>query len=304
MNADMAERELKLRRLLRLVETDSRPQGWVPPDAPPSVASFIARRTERIAEMKLGRAAMILVLEGGKELVQAGHSTLVGAGQAVTLAAGWRGTVVNEPASRSGVYRALYVDFPPDLIVRARRAHPDWPRAQLRSGHACAVATLTPTLVESVLHLCDALLPERLAPHLVEHRAMEILLILVDQGALPIAPIGRPEAVTDAVKALLRWRPSHRWTADEIGRSIGLSNATLRRRLGAEGTSLRDLLSSERMAHARQLIASEGATIAEAAHAAGYESRSRFSRRYKEVFGAPPSATRRRFERIGHETER
>ncbi len=294
----------KMERLRRLVAVDERPQALPPAGAPPSASAFVTRRTERIAETRFERAALVLVIEGAKELVQGGRTVRVEAGTAVTLAAGWRGTVVNEPALGSGFYRALYVDFPPALILSAHRAHPNWPAAGMSVSGRGGLVSLTPPLVASVLHLCEALAPERLAPHLVEHRAMEVLLVLVDQGALPIGPQGRAGPLAESVCALLRWRPAHRWTADEIGRELGLANATLRRRLAAEGTSFRTLLAAERMDHARTLMMYEGSTIAEAAHASGYGSRSRFSRRYKQVFGASPSSIRANNERNGHNRDR
>ena len=292
-----------MQRLRRLVRQDDRPLEAPALDAAPSISSFVARQRERIAETRFERAALVLVIEGAKELVQGTRTLRIDAGEALALAGGWRGTVVNEPDEASGLYRALYVDFPPELILRAHRAHPDRSLEREASVARTGRVTLTTPLVAAVLHLCEGLRDGSLPPHLVTHRATEVLLVLADQGALPLAPGRRNDATADAMRALIRWQPERRWTAAEFAREMGASPATLRRRLAAEGTSLRTLLAAERMQHAQAIMTTEGSSVAEAAEASGYASRSRFSRRYKAVHGAPPSADRLASERIGHHGE-
>lgn len=293
----------KLRALRALVAADDRAAAAEGPDAPPSICAFVTRRTERVGELRLDRPALVIVVEGAKEVVRAGRAAWLRSGDALALPVGWRGTVVNEPDPTSGAYRALFVGFPADLVLRAHRAHPAWSAGAAGRTTGSRTTTLSPALLDGVLHLAEGLTPPGLPRHLVEHRAMEVLLVLVDQGALPLAPPPASASVSDAVRALLRWRPDHPWTADRIGRQIGLSNATVRRRLEREGTSLRVLVQAERMAYAHALLTEEGLSVGEAAQAAGYASRGHFAQQFRRTFGRPPSAPAElqepHFERIG-----
>lgn len=214
----------------------------------------------------------------------------LGAGHAAVLAPGWRGDVVNEPCPRSGCYRALFIDFPEDLVARARQAHPAWRPGRPREVLDAQALPLTRTLLEAVLRLAEAVAPPTPLPaHMAEHRAMELLLWLADDSWLPRATSTVELATADAVRALLRWKPAQAWTAERIARELRQSPATLRRRLRREGVSLRALKQTERLGHARALIEREGYSVAEAAWASGYASRSGFSRRFKRAFGTPPS---------------
>ena len=84
-------------------------------------------------------------------------------------------------------------------------------------------------------------------------------------------------------RSLVRWQPDRPWTADLIAGELGTSNATLRRRLSQEGTSLREVLASERVALATTLLAEDGLSLREAALATGYRSPRRFADRLRSA---------------------
>ncbi len=77
-----------------------------------------------------------------------------------------------------------------------------------------------------------------------------------------------------------------------IGRALGLSERTLRRRLEAEGAAFHDLLWECREALARRLLAG-GFSTAEAAERLGYSEASAFERAFRRRAGAGPAAFRR-----------
>jgi AraC-like DNA-binding protein len=108
---------------------------------------------------------------------------------------------------------------------------------------------------------------------------MEVLIVLGMRGALPASP----ETTAEAVRALVRWQPDRAWTADLIAAELGTSNATLRRRLSQEGSSLRDLMTSERVALATTLLTKDGLSLREAALATGYRSPRRFAERLRNT---------------------
>ncbi len=71
-----------------------------------------------------------------------------------------------------------------------------------------------------------------------------------------------------------------------------MSEATLRRRLSAEGQTLQHLLLDERMKAAFTILNVRDASVAEALAATGYQSRSHFSKHFQQRFGATPSKVR------------
>ncbi len=271
--------------LKRLARKDNRPPVLLRVSTRPSMFAFVAHERERIADVHLPRPSLIMVLEGSKELVTMGRQMHFPAGRAIALPAGWQGDVVNVPDERSGFYRALFLDFSETLVLAAHRAHPEW-RVQTHVPNL--EVPLDPLLVATIRYAADGITSEALPPILVEHRIMEVLLILGMRGLLPLRPQSGAQSTADAVRALVRWQPDRSWTADLLSAEFGMSNATLRRKLSREGASLRTLLAEERMAAASTMLMDERASIREAALAAGYLSPRRFIERFREIQGADP----------------
>jgi AraC-like DNA-binding protein len=249
-----------------------------------SLGAFVARKLERFAVLRLDRAVLMVLLEGRKELWQERLVHGAAAGEALVLPEAWQGEVVNLPDSRSGTYRCLAIGFPAALVRRAHLAHGDM---MARPKHRGPAVTLTPQLAEAILHAASGLAaPDGLALRLLEHRVMEVLLALVEQGAFFT---GLGEAGTaERVGQLVRTNPQHGWRAAEIAQALGASPATLRRRLAEEGTGLRGIIEAERMALAQILLSRREGNLAEIAAACGYASRTRFADRFEAATGCKP----------------
>jgi len=270
----MSESHLILDRLRRLVAEDRRPCGPLADRrAASALFSFVTHQRERIAGAAFQRLSIVVIVEGAKELISMGRQQRFGAGTILVLPGGWRGDVVNDPDPASGAYRAIFIDFPDALVRRAESAFPP-PRGPARLDLA-----LDKAAAEAIRHAGDGLAEGNLPAALVEHRVLEILMVLGLRGALP----ARPETTVDAVRALVRWQPDRGWTADRIAAELGTSNATLRRRLALEGSSLRSAIADERMAVAETLLAIDGFSLREAALATGYRSPRRFAERRRAL---------------------
>lgn len=70
---------------------------------------------------------------------------------------------------------------------------------------------------------------------------------------------------------------------------FALSGATLRRRLAAEDTSLRQLLTEARLAHGMQLLYTTDLPLKTVAARAGYRFAASFSKRFAEQYGLAPT---------------
>ena len=263
-----------LEKLRRLAAKDNRPVAE--PTGIGSYSSlftFVTRERERIASCSFSQVSIVAILEGSKEIVSMGRQRYFSAGTVLVLPAGWNGDVVNDPDPQTGVYRAIFITFPKDLTRRAAKA---FPPAQIASQ---ADLPLDPLLAAAINHAGEGIAGGDMPIPLIEHRLLEILMVLGMRGALP----GSPETTAEAVRALVRWQPDRAWTADLIAAELGTSNATLRRRLSREGASLREVLTSERVALATTLLAEDGLSLREAALATGYRSPRRFADRLRSA---------------------
>ena len=80
-------------------------------------------------------------------------------------------------------------------------------------------------------------------------------------------------------------------TVDDLAEAVGMSRATLYRRLrGALDGSPVDLLREVRLARAASLLSAGAGNVGEVAYAVGFKSVSHFGRCFRERFGETPSA--------------
>ncbi|BAI72038.1 transcriptional regulator [Azospirillum sp. B510] len=281
-----------LARLSRFAARDLRPGNGDRPHRP-ELWAFVAHDCERMAEMRIERTALIAVLEGIKELTdQSGTTRHFPAGSAMLLPPGWCGAVVNSP-NAGGRYRALMLEFPAEMVRRLLRAHGTGGLTQ-RPRPGNWHVTLTAALTDAIHHAAAGLTADPPLPaKLAEHRCMEVLLALLEDGVWWLGPVA-PTGIADAVRQLLRTQPDIPWTAERVASALNLSAGTLRRRLAEEGRSVRSILTEERVAHARDLLEGEGLSVQEAAEACGYANRSHFARRFRAVLGVNPSDLRGR----------
>jgi AraC-like DNA-binding protein len=86
--------------------------------------------------------------------------------------------------------------------------------------------------------------------------------------------------------------PRDAWTVESLGRTVGVSRSVLAARFTEMvGHPPMHYLALWRMQLASRLLA-DGARVAEAASAIGYESEAAFSRAFKKMMGVPPSRWR------------
>lgn len=257
----------------------------------PVISAFVAHSRETIAQLVMPAAGLVIVIEGRKEVIDGVEHRTYLAGDAFVLPANARVDVVNEPDPRSGFYRALFIRFPRELIIEAARL---WPQFVGRTTLANA-PLVTVDLCSAILHAGEALSCNYTTScRVVNHRVLEIILILAEQGALSLAPKYLDGSVVESVRLLIRHRLHHTWTTAKVAAELSMSEATLRRRFRSEGQALQLLLRDERMKAAYIILADRDADVADAVAATGYRSRSHFARHFQERFGTTPSSVRHR----------
>lgn len=106
-------------------------------------------------------------------------------------------------------------------------------------------------------------------------------------GALRDSQIGR------SIKALQE-EPARQWTVESLARTAHMSRSSFSARFKElVGQSPMNFLTRWRMLLAKNLIAAENFTLAQAALELGYESEATFSRAFKRTMGYAPGALRR-----------
>jgi AraC-like DNA-binding protein len=258
---------------------------------PPLISAFVARHRETISELTMPAAGLVIVIEGSKEVLWGAGRNIYRAGDTFVLPAGTEVDVVNEPDRDTGVYRALFLRFSRALVIEAARL---WPQLTSREVPLGSSITINSTLCSAIIHSGEALAGSlNFSRRVVDHRVLEVLLLLAEQGVLPLIPKYVDSSVTQAVRLLIRHRLDHAWSAATIAASLAMSEASLRRRLRDENQSLRALLLAERMQAAHLILSDRDADVADAIAATGYTSRSHFSRHFKDAFGQAPSTVRK-----------
>ena len=240
---------------------------------------------ERITRMRAPLPLLGIVLRGAKEFWIGDAMQRFGPGMPFVVPAQLALDIVNIPDPRSGRYESLFVevDRPPrELAAIATRRPP------FRGGPGMGIR-LTEERVEALAHAAHALRASAHAATLAGYRLAEVLVLLSDDpAAQPLFRVSLAERVAWLVLA----EPTRRWTAQAIGRELGLGASTLRRHLAACGASLREILATTRMGIAHHILTSGEGNVSEATAAAGYASRTHFLRRFRSVYGASPGQCR------------
>ena len=238
--------------------------------------AYCALQRERIASVVSDTPIIGIVLRGQKEVWRADTAEVLTPGTVFAFPRGVPLDIVNVPDMRSGIYESLVLPItglPPGIA----------PLAPARRAQGFAV-TLTPDLVEAICHAATTIADRTHGEALRQHRIAEMLTLLAAD------PAGRHLLAGDLSERaawIVAHDPAHPWSVDELAQKMGVGASTLRRGLTREGKPFRRLLTDVRM-HAAQNALRQGASITEAAIAAGYVSRAHFNNAYRTYYGHPP----------------
>lgn len=254
-----------------------------------SVFGYCAYEREQIRQVRPDNPALVVVLDGVKEIWRGDVCERFEAGRPFVVPAGLVLDMVNIPDPRSGRYESICITVDADL--RRTVLSMTGPGTVAAKASPSDRIALAPDLIEAFGHAASALSEPRRGKTLARHRVLEILLLLTDSSA------ARPlftASLREQVEALMRADPARIWRVEAVARSLGLGASTLRRRLKEAGAPFRDILLSTRMVAAQTLLETSDYSVTAAAQAAGYTSRSHFARRFREAHGTPPSRIRQR----------
>lgn len=248
----------------------------------------------KILSLRVERAAMILVERGIKSIrTERGSWTKAVPGQAFVLGGNQTVDFINS-VHDAGNYEARWLVFDPVLLGDAYYLEKS---ARIASRHkhplsAHLISSVSTNLADAFDRAGQALASRDEIPDSVaRQRVLEVVHWLLEDG---IYLRGSPAdtSVSYKIRALISGNLDDAWTADRVAAELALSEATLRRRLVAEGVSLTELLVDTRMSTALTLLQATTQPVSEIALSVGYESASRFAIRFKKRFGFSPTAVR------------
>lgn len=242
--------------------------------------------------------AVSLIVRGTKRLSGSGVRVTARAGELVVIPAGPRIDINNIPDAQGG-YEAVFVAFTTD------DAHvPDPNARQLTAPRV--LSNIEPAFARAVLAAREAIVDHDGVPETIaRHRVAELVLWIERAGSIVRAQ-ARPTAAA-TIRSLVARDPSRAWTSAELARELAMSEATMRRRLAGEDTTMTRVVGDARLSLALTLLQTTDDPISQIAPAVGYGDQSAFARGFRERFGHPPSAIRaeaQELERIGTKFDR
>lgn len=241
--------------------------------------------------------ALIIVRCGIKRISSSLSSCEACPGQAVALPMGREWTVVNE-ATDIGGYQADVFTFAPELVEAYARTKTK------PSGDGIAF-TPDEAMDEALRRLCRSL-PEGAEPEPVLRHLFGEIIIRLDALGISLLPEHR-STLNNRVRSLVASDISGEWGAARMTTALGVSEASLRRKLAASGTTLTDIIADVRMTRALGLLQTTELPINQVALEVGYGSASKFAARFRERFGLSPRDIRSsepEIDRTGTEFDR
>ncbi|MFT4181835.1 MAG: AraC family transcriptional regulator [Rhizobium sp.] len=242
---------------------------------------------------------IVLVQKGQKIVLDQGAEMTARVGDLVLIPEGATSDIINEPDGPNG-YQALALQFAPNLIAELA-VHDARPVQNVR-----VLNDMPPAFEEAYRKAVEAIRSGPLLPDsIAASRVNEILLWLGAQGHR-FAPIANPGPI-ERLRRIITSDPAYSWRAPDLARAIGMSEASLRRKLAATGTSFSELLADIRMTTALTLLQTTEKSVTQIALDVGYDSASRFTARFRARFEFAPSEIRghrRELDRNGAKTDR
>jgi AraC-like DNA-binding protein len=227
------------------------------------------------------------VHHGTKTLLSAAGAREFHASDAVVVFQGSQWDVINDPFPHA-CYEASVLQFGDDALAALAELTPAGIAAP--AGEGCAAPTMDEELAQSMRRAMDTLARAGVSPALRQHRVVEVLLLLAERG-MYLTP--RAELCwQDRLRRLVAQRPYADWSVEVLAGAFHMSQATLRRRLAAEGVRAGDIVRETRLETGLNLLQTTALSIGEIAQRCGYDSHSRFSAVFRERFGFSPSELR------------
>jgi len=273
MNPPLQDNSMVLAQLATLVDCPQA-EGY---------ACITARREHGASSVEMARPHLAILLQGRKQVRTATQALDFNPGDLFLITRRCRFDVVNTPDPETGRYLSAVLPLCNEVLVAARAL---WGDALPEPGPPLARLPLTDHSQE-LLKWRQALKEGRYTEARLALATLVVAFCRRGHGNLLMPPEpGLAERIRDLVAA----QPERDWQSRDFEQHLGMSGATLRRRLSSEQLGLRDLVAEARLAHAMQLLYTTQLPLKTVAARAGYRSLPSFSRRFVARYGMDPGA--------------
>ena len=291
-------------------------QALLDSEAAASCVHASARMAHTVRAVDVLQPALSIVLEGCKTVHCADCDGKLPPGGMLVMCAGARLDVQHQPDVQTGRYRALMVPLCDEVLTAARLL--------LGTGFppvttACGPAVTGSTGQEVAYGIFTAVPPadqmsspgpwiytavaDDHAPALLRwaHTLLQgdyagaraalaaLVIALVQRRGLRRLVLPQAPTLAHQVREQVLATPARHWQSRDFEALLGLSGATLRRRLAAEHTSLRELLAEVRLGLSLNLLYGTHLPLKTVAARVGYRSPDAFVRAFRARFGLEPS---------------
>ncbi|MDO5102605.1 MAG: AraC family transcriptional regulator [Lautropia sp.] len=251
-------------------------------DAIDGVACARAQRLHGIRSVEVPAPQFSIVVEGRKHLLDEGSGLEFWPGDVLVMATGARMDLIHHPDARRARYQALVVPLCEEVLAAARLV---WGVPVTGTGRR--IGRFRSLDHAHVLRAWAEALAQ--GDYTGARAALVALVVAWCQAGMTALLAPPVQTLAQRIRGLVRERPAHPWQSSDIEQALGLSGATLRRRLAAEGGHFRHLLSETRLACALELLYTTNLPIKTVAARVGYQSPDGFVRAFKQRYGLNPA---------------
>lgn len=125
------------------------------------------------------------------------------------------------------------------------------------------------------------------------HRRQEILQLVYHMGYQKVSSLNEPPSLSHKINNIISEHIADDLSMAELSAKVAMSESTLRRKLNIEGTSLQTIKDRVKLGYGLHLVQTSTAPIGLIAEKCGYHSQSRFTDKFKQLFGITPSELRK-----------
>jgi len=247
--------------------------------------NFIPRKRERYPASKNGifivsKGCISFVLPDGTEAsLQAGDFTLYNSGQIKDI------TVDTE----NGEFSATCLDFDLDIFQKFSNQFSDLESTRVPNHYIKFNQTDTEIceLKDLIMSLAHSSTKNDYA---LSQLGLGLLSLMVEQYPALLVIIARASRLTVTQKVIhyIEQNIENNISLDTLASYMGMSPATLKRRLSAEDLSFSNLLKIKRIAHAATQLRTSTKSITQIAYESGFKSAAHFSTAFKTYHGKTP----------------
>ncbi|WP_261792966.1 helix-turn-helix transcriptional regulator [Pseudomonas chlororaphis] len=124
-------------------------------------------------------------------------------------------------------------------------------------------------------------------------RRKELLQLIYLSGHAEVASIVGHPSLSHQLHDIISEQIAGHWSVERLTETLAVSESTLRRKLKAEGTTVKSLVDRAKLGHGLFLVQMTLEPIGRIAERCGYQSQSRFTDKFKQLFGITPSELRK-----------